>query len=41
MAANLIVRALDDEIFHIAEAVSKDPIAMWTALVERFERVTE
>lgn len=41
MAASLIIRALSDEIFHIVEAVSEDPIAMCTTLAERFERVTE
>ena len=41
MAASLIVQALSDEIFHIVEAVSEDPIAMWRALVNRFERITE
>ena len=41
MAASLIVQALSDEIFHIVEAVSEDPVAMWQALVDRFERVTE
>ena len=41
MAASLIVQTLSDEIFHIVEAVSEDPVAMWRALVDRFERVTE
>ena len=36
MAASLIVQALSDEIFHIVEAVSEDPVAMWRALVDRF-----
>ena len=41
LAASLIVQALNDEIFHIVEALLEDLIAMWRALVDRFERVTE
>ena len=41
MATSLIVQALSNEIFHIVGALSKDPIAMWRALVDRFERVTK
>ena len=41
LVENLIVQAHSDEIFHIVEVVSKDPITMWTALVKRFERVTQ
>ena len=33
--ADLIVQ---DEIFHIVEAVSADPIAMWRAPVDRLNR---
>ena len=40
MAASLIVQTLSDEIFDIVEAVSEDPIAMWRALVDRYERMT-
>ena len=39
-AASFIVQALNDEIFHIVEALLEDLIAMWRALVDRFERVT-
>ena len=41
MVASLIVQALSDEIFHSVEAMSKDPIAIWLALVDRFERASD